>query len=80
MKMDLGHCQLRKNEESGAVTPHTNPNGKGNRQLKFCWCNKKQFIKRARDIRLCLWHVWFFSLEKRLSGQLTRRFSTSFRT
>lgn len=51
MKMDLGHCQLRKNEESGAVTPHTNPNGKGNRQLKFCWCNKKQFIKRARDIR-----------------------------
>jgi hypothetical protein len=52
MKMDLGHCQLRKTKNQGLLHPTLTPiNGKGNRQLKFCWCNKKQFIKRARDIR-----------------------------
>jgi hypothetical protein len=52
MKMDLGHCQLRKNEESGLLLhPTLTPMGKETGNLNFCWCNKKQFIKRARDIR-----------------------------
>jgi hypothetical protein len=35
MKMDLGHCQLRKNEESGLLHPTLTPMGKETGNLNF---------------------------------------------